>query len=167
MDICHLWLLCVLKVQVPAPGRSLIQRSPTERAVSKWMWSRNLAEETWAQLGCRAIRETQRDTERERERERERDRKKYFVKYKITWQAREYFLWYAVWCSLNVTDMNNFPWLSLFYATCRFIAQFFILFLTVSMSLLSEDIHKFKRQTDDRTQNFTLLKKDTHLKRIK
>ena len=110
---------------------------------------------------------SERQRERQRERERERERKKYFVKYKITWQAREYFLWYAVWCSLNVTDMNNFPWLSLFYATCRFIAQFFILFLTVSMSLLSEDIHKFKRQTDDRTQNFTLLKKDTHLKRIK
>jgi hypothetical protein len=30
MDVCLLWMLCVVQVETPATGRSLIQRSPSE-----------------------------------------------------------------------------------------------------------------------------------------
>ena len=35
MDVCSLWVLCVLQVEVTATGRSLVQRSPTEYCVSE------------------------------------------------------------------------------------------------------------------------------------
>jgi hypothetical protein len=39
MDVCLVW---ILRVEIPAMGRSLVESSPTDCAVFKWMWLRKL-----------------------------------------------------------------------------------------------------------------------------
>jgi hypothetical protein len=51
MDVCLLWLLCVVVVS----GWSLVQRSPTEYGVSECDRQVSITRRTWPSRGCCAI----------------------------------------------------------------------------------------------------------------
>jgi hypothetical protein len=52
MEVCLLWMLSVVQVEIPTSGRSLVQRSPTKCGVSESDHAASIMRRPWPTKGC-------------------------------------------------------------------------------------------------------------------